>query len=82
MDIRLLADQILEIGCDDYEEQGIPDDLDNSSVETSEHGDEHVTNSCEDDSPNKRLEGDNEEIHDEAVVNEVIEEICGPTFED
>ena len=37
MDIRLLADQILEIGCDDYEEQGIPDDLDNSSVETSEH---------------------------------------------
>ena len=35
-----MADQILAIGCDDVEEQGIPDKSDNSSVEPFHSGEE------------------------------------------
>ena len=37
--IRLLADRILAIGLDDFEEWGISDESYDSSVDMSEHGD-------------------------------------------
>ncbi len=38
--IRSLADWIVAIGCDDVEERGIPDKLDDSSVEPFHSGEE------------------------------------------
>jgi hypothetical protein len=50
--IRNLSDRILAIGRDDTDEEGIPDDSDDSSVESSTNDDGHANHSNKEDGTN------------------------------
>jgi hypothetical protein len=73
--IRNLSDRVLSIGRNDTEEHGIPDESDDSSVESSANQDGHVNDCNEEDCTNGS-------IHEDAAQDGSIEELNGVQSEE
>ncbi len=73
--ITNLSDRVLSIGRNDTEEHGIPDESDDSSVESSANQDGHVNDCNEEDCTNRS-------IHEDAAQDGSIEELNGVQSEE